>query len=267
MRWFASQPAIPAEYLAVYRGNGMHGDRLGRKRLSQSAGTLSVTLQPEEQIEYITPAGFGVVAVTDARIIQIARGRIAAAFARAAVRRSMVRLEGQVPSVELSGADGRLGEPVEFFELGEALAFSAVISEADGARTGFAGPPLLAPELISQLDRIGVEAYGPPYEGAQPRLVQPSGPTILLDAAAAMGVPYPAPGTPDWSEYETRLCTDLLDAVAAGGEWAIAGALYIARELDHDSRNPAFREIVESAGAFLRRHDVPRALWPWFMDP
>jgi hypothetical protein len=130
---------------------------------------------------------------------------------------------------------------------------------------GFAGPPLLSPQLIGELDRIGREAFGPPYPGVQPRAVAPSGPTILLDAAAAMGVSFPVPGSPDWNEYETRLCTDLLDAVTAGGEWAIAGALYVACDLDVESTNPVYVEILDRAAAFLRSHAVDPAYWPAFL--
>jgi hypothetical protein len=261
MKLFGTGQVIPREYLAVFHDNREHGPRLGRKRLGQAAQALAGTLAPDERLEYITPSGWGVVAVTDERILQIARGRVAAALPRSAVRRSMVKVEGDVRYVLLTGEDGPLTEPIRFLDTDEALALATVA----GAAVGFAGPPLLSPQLIGELDRIGREAFGPPYPGVQPRAVVPSGPTILLDAAAAMGVSFPVPGSPDWNEYETRLCTDLLDAVTAGGEWAIAGALYVACDLDVESANPVYVEILDRAAAFLRSHAVDAAYWPAFL--
>ena len=262
MRLFGTEPAIPAEYLAVFHDNGEHGTGWGANG-SARRRTLAGTLAPEEQMEYITPSGLGVVAVTDARIMQIARGRVAAAFARAAVRRSMVHLEGHVPYVLLTGEDGPLAEPIHFFDLGEALAFSTVRAAAPG-RVRRPAAAVAAADRPTRPDRARGLRPALPRRAAAARAAQRADDPARRRGGD--GRQLPAPGTPDWNEYETRLCTDLLDAVTAGGEWAIAGALYVACDLDVDSVNPAYRES-SIRGRLPARHDVPRALWPWFMDP
>ena len=140
-------------------------------------------------------------------------------------------------------------------------------------RTRDAAPPstpaqnasLLSDPRRRDLDRIGREYFGPPYPGPQPRVVQPDGASLLLEAADAMGIAFPIPGSAHWREYETRLCTDLLAAARDYGGWSIAGALYVALDLDTASQNGSYLEIIDRASWFLRDHEVPSAYIPPFV--
>ncbi|MDQ3678212.1 MAG: hypothetical protein M3401_15685 [Actinomycetota bacterium] len=123
--------------------------------------------------------------------------------------------------------------------------------------------PLISPARRRDLDRIGREQYGGPYlvPGGQhlppPPPVEPPGSTYLLEAVDLMGTTFPLPGSPEWTEFEHRICTELLEAAAEVGGWAIAGALYVATDLDTDSRSPLYLEIIDRASAFLHASGVP----------
>ena len=123
--------------------------------------------------------------------------------------------------------------------------------------TESAQPPAQAPVLLltdarrRDLDRIGREYFGPPYPGRQPRLVQPDGASLLLVAADAMGIAFPIAGSARWVDYETRLCTELLAAAQTYGGWSIAGALYVALDLDTASQNGLYLQDHRTRGAVL----------------
>lgn len=127
-----------------------------------------------------------------------------------------------------------------------------------------AGAQILGDERRRDLVRIGRERYGPPYPGSG-RIVDPSAAEILLDTAAAMGIPFPTPSAPDWNAYETRLCSELRDAAEEHGGWAIAGALYVAVDLDVRSDNPRYLELLDLAADFLHREGVPADHVPRFV--
>ncbi len=80
-----------------------------------------------------------------------------------------------------------------------------------------------------------------------------------------MGIAFPTPGTPNWNMYETRLCTELRDAALEHGGWAIAGALYVAVDLDVRSDNPRYLELLDLAADFLHTQGVPATHVPRFV--
>lgn len=80
-----------------------------------------------------------------------------------------------------------------------------------------------------------------------------------------MGIAFPIPGSAHWLDYETRLCTELLAAAQTYGGWSIAGALYVALDLDTASQNGLYLEILDRAAQFLHDHEVPAAHMPPFI--
>jgi hypothetical protein len=66
-------------------------------------------------------------------------------------------------------------------------------------------------------------------------------------------------------EFETRLCGELLDAAEEHGGWTIAGALYVAVDLDTDSQNVRYIEVIDQAAEFLHSQGVSAADMPAFV--
>lgn len=114
---------------------------------------------------------------------------------------------------------------------------------------------ILAVGRLRGLDRIGREHYG--HDAGAARQVEPSGATLLLEAAAAMGIAFPTPASDAWAEYERRLCHDLLWAAETYGGWTIAGALYVALDLDSASQSDHYLAILDQAAEFLQSNSVP----------
>lgn len=125
--------------------------------------------------------------------------------------------------------------------------------------------PLLSDARRRDLDRIGREAYGPPYTGAVARNIRPHPADLLLAAAAAMGIQFPSPASANWSEFEARLCTELLEAADTYGGWTIAGALYVAADLDTRSSTQTYLRILDRAARLLNDERVPAEYMPPFV--
>jgi hypothetical protein len=113
--------------------------------------------------------------------------------------------------------------------------------------------PLLTRHRRDQLERIGREAFLGDF-----RLVEPSGPDIVLEAARIMGLASPTPRDPRWRVFETRLCAELLRTEG----WALAGALVVADALDTARRHPLGLELIDRATAFLSERGVSARALP-----
>jgi hypothetical protein len=87
----------------------------------------------------------------------------------------------------------------------------------------------------------------------------------LLEAAEAMGIEFPTIGSSHWLEFETRVCTELLEAAEEYGGWTITGALCVALDLDSDSQNAGYLEVIDRAAAFLHAEGVSAADIPPFV--
>lgn len=97
-----SSTDVPPALRAAFRSAASHGEKLSAKRLAQSAQALVATLESDEQPVLIIPCGFGVLAVTDSRVIRVLKGSTASVFSRSAV--TAVRL---TPS-DIAGWDAAL---------------------------------------------------------------------------------------------------------------------------------------------------------------
>ena len=102
-------------------------------------------------------------------------------------------------------------------------------------------------------ERIGREAFLGDF-----RLVEPSGPDIVLEAARIMGLRSPTPRDPRWRVFETRLCAELLRTEG----WALAGALVVADAVDTARRHPLGLELIDRATAFLSERGVSARALP-----
>ena len=192
MRLLGGGPKVSEDYLAVFHENRAHGARAGRKRLRECELALRAEVAPEEAPTFITSTDTGVIAVTPTRVLVVANGQLASAFARAAIHETST-----AGSVVFTGADGALCEPVRCGSQTEAqeLVAAAVL------------PPLVTPDTRAHLMAIGRGAFAPPYDDAASRPVDRD----AFIRAADDGQP----------ELERRLAREL-EAVEG---WEAAGAL------------------------------------------
>ena len=218
----------PTEFLATYHG--------ARKWLHRSAGALRAELRPDETPTCIAAGHSGVVAVTPERVIEIAAGAVRAAFDRVVITSIAVE-EGHVT---FAGVDG--------------LLLVAEVSDPRRVADAAAPVPLLTRHRRAQLDRLGREAFTGDF-----RLVEPSGPDIVLEAARIMGLADPSPLDPRWRVFETRLCAELLRTEG----WALAGALVVVDAIDTARRHPLGLELIDRATAFLDERGVPARSLPY----
>ena len=113
--------------------------------------------------------------------------------------------------------------------------------------------PLLTRYRRDQLERMGREAFRSDF-----RLVEPSGPDIVLEASRIMGLASATPRDPRWRVFETRLCAELLRTEG----WALAGALLVVDAVGTAYRHPLGLELIDRASAFLAERGVPSRSLP-----
>lgn len=204
-----------------------------RKRRNEAA--LRAELRPDELPTCVTPTPDGLVAATPERVIAIAGAAVQTAFDRVVVTTVAVD-DGHV---SFSGVDGLLLE--------------VRVSDPWRLAEAAAPVPLLARYRRDQLERIGREAFR-----GEPRLVEPSGPDIVLEAARIMGLGSPTPRDPRWRVFETRLCAELLRAEG----WGLAGALLVVDAIGTAHRHPLGLELIDRATAFLAERGVSARALP-----
>jgi hypothetical protein len=190
---------------------------------------LRAELRPDEPATCETRSEDGIVVATPARVIAVAAGAVTA-FDRVVI--TAIAVDGA--HVRFSGVDGLLLE--------------ARVSDPWRLAEAAAPVPLLARFRRDQLEWIGREAFRTDL-----RLVEPSGPDIVLEAARIMGLASATPRDPRWPVFQTRLCAELLRAEG----WELAGALLVVDALGTAHRHPLGLELIDRAAAFLAERGVP----------
>jgi hypothetical protein len=210
------------------------GVRQTRRKQRRTETALQSELRPDELPTCVTATRDGLVAVTPERVVVIGDGAVLAAFDRVLITSITVDDE-----VTVSGVDGVLlrTQVADPWRLAEAAA----------------PVPLLTRYRRDQLERIGREAF----LGDDFRLVEPSGPDLVLEAARIMGLASTTPRDPRWRVFEARVCAELLRTEG----WELAGALLIVDAIGTAHRHPFGLEVIDRATAFLAERGVsPRSL-------
>jgi hypothetical protein len=204
-----------------------------RKRRIEAA--LRTELRTDELPTCVTATPDGVVAATPERVIAVAGGAVQTAFDRVVI----IAIAVDDGHVTFTGVDGVL--------------LQAQVADPWRLAEAAAPVPLLTRYRRDQLERIGREAFQSDF-----RLVEPSGPDIVLEAARIMGLASTTPRDPRWRVFETRLCAELLRTEG----WALAGALLVVDGIGTAHRHPLGLELIDRATAFLAERGVSARALP-----